>query len=649
MNNKSNVIDIVNKIPQTLYFNEIPDREQALQYLTYLYENVPGSKQIKPDLLFREVIARELRMVSMKIIEPEILLLVALNNITLDDFTISSSNLVRKVMIENNDKFELDIMQRVVAQVMTKLPRDIRERVTGKQKLQLFQLMAKQTNMDPKLLENFVDYDPTLNVDTSNAAIVTMELNKGDYNTLNKKYLQDLYNYQKSQPYISADNLEYGILAAEIEASQPTNTQSNEDIKAAYIDQQPDLMLGTDDNTLYYFDSSSGTLSEMPITGGNQTPISVQDLKTILISQKIQKGEIQNAIDGITGVTNTTIPMTTIPMTTIPSGFIANLENMFLGLFTEATQAQATLQATANLAPTEPVPPAFIAELYNLKKAGSEQNQYSVQKNDKYKYMMSGLNLSNVNNYGSSSKNLSSSTSASLPGMYSNNLSSNQLFNKQKMLEQDLRQQLQKQIQDIQQQQQEQQKVQQIEKQQQLIQKLQNQLQEKQLQQELQKEMNQNFEYDYNYDNDGYTQNDALPKFKVVNPKTTYKAFSGPDPNKPNTSPNIKYSNPDNRPTFPNGQPMSDYDIMIDRKFKMLYSTYQRNPTSTASSSKSGFRNLGSNSESVLNNLTSAEETVITKIKNDNKNVEKIAIGFITILILIFLIVIIIYIKSNNV
>jgi hypothetical protein len=112
-----------------------------------------------------------------------------------------------------------------------------------------------------------------------------MDLDAGDYNTINKKYLQELYNYQKKQPYISANSLEYGSLAAEMALSQPTGAQTTTpDLsvsKAQYIDQSPSLMVGTKDKTLYYFDPSSGTLSEMPLNN-NQIPISADDLKNIL-------------------------------------------------------------------------------------------------------------------------------------------------------------------------------------------------------------------------------------------------------------------------------------------------------------------------------------------------------------------------------
>ena len=568
LGNSSSILELVNKIPMSLYFSEIPDRQQALKYLDYLYTNVPASRQVNSDKLFREVISRELRTVSMKIIEPEILLLVALDIITLADFQLQSGDLVRKVIAQNSDKYDLDIMQRVMAQIMTKLPRDLRDRVAGKHKFQVFQLVARQLNMDPKLLEKFANYDPSLN------STVSMELDAGDYNSINKKYLQELYNYQKKQPYISANSLEYGSLAAEMELSNPgiqSAQAANPAIaKAQYIDQSPSLMVGTEDKTLYYFDPSSGTLSEMPINK-NQTPISVQDLKTILASQKINQADIQGTIDGI----NSTAPAATSTATTIPAGFLAGLENAFSGLITGTTQAQAILQTTANIAPTEPVPPAFLTKLYNLKH-GKDQDQgrdqgrgqgqqtggnYSRSQSDNYDNymkMMAGLGGSNVSSRDGGYQmpgNKSTSQVASLPdGMYDYKSQPNFMPNSRIGV-------------------------------------------------------------------GGYTENSALPVFNVTNPQTTYAAFSGLAPNQTTTRPNTATTRPNTATTRPN--------------------TATTRPNTTTTTAKSGFANLGSNSQ-----VISTEKTVAAKIKNDTKNVEKIAIGFITILILIFLIAVIIYIKT---
>jgi hypothetical protein len=589
MNNTSSVLELVNKIPASLYFSQLPDRQQALKYLDYLYTNIPASRQVDSDKLFREVIARELRGVSMKIIEPEILLLVALDKITLADFQAPSGDLVRKVIAENTDNFDLDIMQRVMAQIMTKLPRDLRERVAGKHKLQVFQLVARQLNMDPKLLEKFANYDASLN------HTISMELDAGDYNALNKKYLQELYNYQKTQPYISANSLEYGSLAAEMALSQASTPQTTTPalVKAQYIDDSPSLMVGAQDKTLYYFDPSSGTLSEMPINK-NQTPVSVQDLKTILASQKINQADIQDAINDLNPAT--TIPTTTptsTPNTTIPAGFFSQLENAFSGLITGTTQAQATIQATAKLAPTEPVPPAFLTKLYNLKHG--EDVQTGGNQSDNYMRMNTGLRGSNISSSSGGYQkpgNLSTSQVASLlSGMYDN------------QLRPDFR---------------------------------------------TSATSNSSGGLSSGLGERGYTQNEALPIFDVTNPQTTYAGFGGLAPHQTNSSTTAPSTTA--RATFPGGKVMTTDEINMENKYQLLNQSYEQNTTTTTNmttttspttTAKSGFADIGANSQ-----IITPEKTVAAKIKNDTKNVEKIAIGFITILILIFLIAVITYVKN---
>ena len=180
-------------------------------------------------------------------------------------------------------------------------------------------------------------------------------------------------------------------------------------------------MVGRKIRLCIIFDPSSGTLSEIPVNK-NQTSVSVQDLKTILSSQKINQGDIQNAINSLNP---STAPATTIAaeeQNTLAK-FFSQLENSFSGLITGTTQAQATLQATANLAPTEPVPPAFLTKLYNLKHGTGQQTggNYSSSQSDNYMRMISGLDGSNVSSRGGYQMpgNISSSQVASLPsGMY---------------------------------------------------------------------------------------------------------------------------------------------------------------------------------------------------------------------------------------
>ena len=368
MNNiNSNIIqDLISKLPITLYFSQLPDRKQALKYIEWLYSNKPESKLVDQDKFYREIICKELRTVSMKIIEIEILFMVGLKTITLEDFTLDNKNLIQKLINENHDKNDLDLMYRILAQIMTKLPMDLREQVVGKHKLQIFQSISKFIKMDPKLLEKFIDFDPSLNTP------ITMELDDSDYNTLNKKYLDELKKYNASQPYVNSDSMEYEKLATAMLESKPKPTNV---LKGQYIDTEPQIMIGANDNKIYYFDSSSGTISEMLVSGKNQIPVSLKDLSNILQENKVDKTQINNLLSSLQ--TTTTIPKivntttaATVPVTTHPISFINSIVDTIMSNFSckpltiytptkECKQIQ-MIQPTQIASPTPPSPPMFL-------------------------------------------------------------------------------------------------------------------------------------------------------------------------------------------------------------------------------------------------------------------------------------------------
>jgi hypothetical protein len=368
MNNtlSTQIQTIVNKLPVTLFFEEIKDRKQALKYIQWLYDNVPESKTIMPqDQLFREVISKEMRLVGMKIIEIEILLMVGLNSITLNDFSIDGKTLVHKLISENPDIYDLDIMYRIMAQIMTKLPKDLKERVTGKQKLQVFQKITQSINIDNKLLEQFASIDPSLLLNTP----ISMDLNEGDYDTLNKKYLYELKKYEEAKGYVSAESMEYAEIAREHNNTKPTTNNSN--LKAKYIDSSPDFMLGQNDNTLYYFDSSSGVLTEMPLNG-NQKPVSLKDLKTVLTSDKVKKNDIQGLITALqTQPTPTPSILSTDPsMPTQPKTFFDTIGSYFT--------SGSRFQATGTSSPTASIPLSTVVPTVCITVQSSDDNSVNL-------------------------------------------------------------------------------------------------------------------------------------------------------------------------------------------------------------------------------------------------------------------------------
>jgi len=387
MNNTTSTLiqNSVNKLPISIFFEQLPDRQQVIKYINWLFTNVPETKNVNQDQFFREVISKELRIVNMKIIETEILLVVGLNTITMNDFTIDSKSLIKKLISENPDNYDLDIMYRIMSQIMSKLPKDLKERINGKQKLEIFQKIAQYVNIDNKLLEKFVALDPTLNTPGE----FSMELDKGDYNTLNKQYLDELKKYEDSKGYINSNSIEYSTIAKNMINTTPTN-MNNKHINAEYIDNQPDFMLGKNDDTLYYFDSSSGTLSEMPLNN-KQTPVSLNDLKTILTGNKVKKNEVQNVIDVLrTNTTNPTV-LTSENSTTQPSNFFDTIGSYFTSLTN--TNATATTSSTLNNTIKLPEVPKYMQKNDDSSNSDNPNTIYVSQKNNLEKKFQERANI----------------------------------------------------------------------------------------------------------------------------------------------------------------------------------------------------------------------------------------------------------------
>ncbi len=282
--------NIINKIPKGLLFNETNDRKQVLQLLNWVQTNVSESRSCDESLLIRTLTAFHLKTIGMKTIEPEVLFIFGLNHPMKCDLECESSILIKKIISENHETFDLDIMQRVLAQIMTRCPRDIKDRITGRQKRELFQKMSPYVNIGDKLLEKFISYDPTMDKDTT----VTMELDQGDYANLNKLFLKSLEEKEKKNIYIPAAEIE---LANQIKLT-PTTTSPNVEgnLKASYIDKNPDLMLGVKDQKIYYYDEGSGVITEMPINSSTAQKVTLNQLKTILKTQKVDKSQVDNLI-----------------------------------------------------------------------------------------------------------------------------------------------------------------------------------------------------------------------------------------------------------------------------------------------------------------------------------------------------------------
>ena len=592
MNNTSSIMDMVNKLPTQIFFSQLPDRKQCIKYIEWIYQNIPSSKTVNQDKLFREVIAKHLRIVSMKIIETEILILIALNTITLADFTSDSKVLIPKVIQENLDKYDLDIMYRVLAQVMTKIPKDLKDRVTGKQKLQLFQLMAKYVKIEPNLLEKFLQIEPSINNNVNTP--IAMEMDRGDYNTLNEQYLRELYKFEQSQPYLNSTSMEYGTLAADF-AEKNKSTKKSTHIDAQYIDFDPTLMMGVEDKTLYYFDPSSGTLSQFPLSP-NQTPVSLKDVKTILLSQEVNKGDIQQLLNTLKTPTPTN---TTIPSTTMPEGGVFNSISKIFSSNEDVPMTTTALPThTIGLPDNAPIPPEFLKRLKHMK--SSSLNSQDNNNNDYSSFTYDNDNSDTIDKHDIS--DMQKQSDISMSGRYrsynglNNNNSTYQLYLSQMQTQKN----------------------------------------------------NADNKYNRAIQNRQYNRDFPNRTRAYRQPEITRKPFNNSPLNRNTTTTTTRNPTTTTRnPTTTMGNPtttMGNPTTTMGNTTTTMGNptTTMGNPTTTmgnpTTTSVSGFANMNDN---ILG------DSVIDKIKTTNQSVENIAIGFISILVLLFLAVIIHSIRNN--
>ena len=60
MNNTTSTLiqNSVNKLPISIFFEQLPDRQQVIKYINWLFTNVPETKNVNQDQFFREVISK---------------------------------------------------------------------------------------------------------------------------------------------------------------------------------------------------------------------------------------------------------------------------------------------------------------------------------------------------------------------------------------------------------------------------------------------------------------------------------------------------------------------------------------------------------------------------------------------------------------
>ena len=282
-------------------FNNLITRPRIGQ-LYDKYRHVSQTLPLNDDQIIRGLIVACARYATMKIQDMSVLLVCGLETVSRIDLDIPARDLAAKLANQNRDLTDLDTANRILGQITTKLPFDLREKFTPEQRLGVinlvFQLLGFQLGSDQKrmyetftgslvsasqymtedqkrssLEDNYLDdleqvlgkdtlvqlkkqgYDPK---DFSTEA-VTMNINQGTYEEQLMKLapqagkIPGRINTQPSPTATGADG-------QPLPTTRITNKNGEEVLAAGYVDNNPELQMDIKNRDLYYYDKTSCSL-----------------------------------------------------------------------------------------------------------------------------------------------------------------------------------------------------------------------------------------------------------------------------------------------------------------------------------------------------------------------------------------------------
>jgi hypothetical protein len=324
-------------------FNELITRARIGQ-LYDKYRQVSQTLPLNDDQIIRGLITACARYATMKIQDLTVLLVCGLDVVSRIDLDIPARDLAAKLANQNRDTTDLDTANRILGQITTKLPFDLREKFTPEQRLGVinlvFQLLGFQLGSDQKRLyetfagslvsasqymtedqkrssleDNYLDdleqvlgkdtlaalkkqgYDPK---DFSTEA-VTMNINQGTYEEQLMKLapqlgqLQGLMNTPLSPTATGTDGQPFPT-------TRITNKTGEEVLAAGYVDNNPELQMDIKNRDLYYYDKTSCSLvplKDAEVVDGSAV-LSRRQLDYMFKEYNLSPAEIENLYANLT-------------------------------------------------------------------------------------------------------------------------------------------------------------------------------------------------------------------------------------------------------------------------------------------------------------------------------------------------------------
>ena len=307
---------ILKKIPVESFYSNILTRKQ----IANIYDK--NEKMIKlfpvnDEQVIRTLIVECLRYVNMKVSQLDVFLVSGLNFIERDDLDLSPYQLANKLAKQNKDINDLDVLNRILAQINTKLPHDLQTKLTPIHKINILQYLHRLLPVGENLaVEAFNDTTTTSannnsgrNNNTSNNNNFMKELesvlSSVDLDNLKTKGY-DLSEIAKDMVNMNIDVGSYPDQLAAHEAQmrdlkQELIAKNDEEqkhiIRAKYVDTDPELHRDLTNNELHYYDEHSGSLiplSAVENVEDKGEEMTKKELENILENHDIPSHEVDD-------------------------------------------------------------------------------------------------------------------------------------------------------------------------------------------------------------------------------------------------------------------------------------------------------------------------------------------------------------------
>lgn len=336
----------IKSIPSTEFYSTVLTRPKISNIYDKYYVPNQTQYQLTQEQVLRAILVTCFRYINMSIQDVTVLLVYGLNNLARADLDLTEKHLAEKLAQQNPDKNDIDVINRIIAQVVTKLPADLREKLTPLLRIRMIQKLNEdlqhmydfistkrveelKQRPNPSGLaepaeikffkEGFQSNGYKERLDANNTPMTTslhnnfLKEQQDIRNSLGEKTVSELEANGYSIDNISKSSIDMRFNAGDYENqlkaidSLPKNNKVTKDIipeniiKSTYVQSEPQLQMDAKTKDLYYYDEYSGTLTPISdvekIKGEDIT--TEKQLNTLLKDYKLSKSEVEKVLHNI--------------------------------------------------------------------------------------------------------------------------------------------------------------------------------------------------------------------------------------------------------------------------------------------------------------------------------------------------------------